>query len=88
MLLFDLRSSGTRMTLRNRGEPFGFSKVAAPVMASAMRRANRKDLERLKSILEAEPARSVRSRWHGWQALPTCQLPGATRLRSLASAGP
>jgi uncharacterized protein YndB with AHSA1/START domain len=43
---------GTRMTLRNRGEPSGFSKVAAPVMASAIRRANRKDLERLKQILE------------------------------------
>jgi hypothetical protein len=43
----------TRMTLRNRGEPAGFSKLAAPAMASAMRRANRKDLARLRSILEA-----------------------------------
>jgi uncharacterized protein YndB with AHSA1/START domain len=43
---------GTRMTLRNRGEPSGFSKVAAPMMAGAIRRANRKDLERLKQILE------------------------------------
>jgi len=42
----------TRMTLRNRGEPTGFSKVVAPLMASAMRRANRKDLTQLKSILE------------------------------------
>jgi uncharacterized protein YndB with AHSA1/START domain len=49
----DSADGGTRMTLRNRGEPSGFSKVAAPVMASAMRRANRKDLARLKSILEA-----------------------------------
>ena len=45
---------GTRMTLRNRGEPSGFSKLAAPMLAGAMRRANRKDLERLKRLLEAE----------------------------------
>ena len=43
----------TRMTLRNRGEPAGFGKMAAPVMAQAMRRANRKDLARLKAILES-----------------------------------
>jgi len=49
----DTPSGGTRMTLRNRGEPSGFSRVAAPLMAGAMRRANRKDLERLKEILEA-----------------------------------
>ena len=42
----------TRMRLRNRGEPSGFSKLAAPFMAAAMRRANRKDLDRLKAILE------------------------------------
>jgi len=45
-------AGGTSMTLRNRGEPSGFSKVAAPMMATAMRRANRKDLVRLKQILE------------------------------------
>jgi uncharacterized membrane protein len=43
----------TRMTLRNRGEPSGFSKWLAHVMAAAMKRANRKDLERLKLLLEA-----------------------------------
>ena len=43
---------GTRMTLRNRGEPSGFAKVAGPMMASAMRRANKNDLARLKTILE------------------------------------
>ncbi len=43
---------GTRMTLRNRGEPAGLLKLAAPAVAAAMRRVNRKDLDRLKSLLE------------------------------------
>jgi len=42
----------TRMTLRNRGAPAGFSRLLAPFMAAAMRRANRKDLARLKALLE------------------------------------
>ena len=45
--------SGTRMTLRNRGEPAGFAKVGSPLMERAMRRANRADLHRIKEILEA-----------------------------------
>ncbi|HWH35533.1 MAG TPA: SRPBCC family protein [Acidimicrobiales bacterium] len=45
--------AATHMTLRNRGEPRGFAKVGAPLMATAMRRANTKDLARLKDILEA-----------------------------------
>jgi uncharacterized membrane protein len=49
----DAPSGGTAMELRNRGEPSGFSGLAAPLMAKAMRRANQKDLERLRSILEA-----------------------------------
>ena len=44
--------SATRMTLRNRGEPAGFSRVVAPFMARAVRRANTKDLARLKQLLE------------------------------------
>lgn len=42
----------TRMTLRNRGEPAGFSRFAAPLMAMAIRHANRKDLRKLRAILE------------------------------------
>jgi uncharacterized membrane protein len=42
----------TRMTLRNRGAPSGFASVGAPMMVVAMRRANRKDLARLKQMLE------------------------------------
>src|SRR5712691_10547846 len=49
----DTADGGTKMTLRNRGEPAGFSRLAAPLMTGAMRRANRKDVTRLKSILEA-----------------------------------
>ena len=49
----------TRMTLRNRGKPSGFSKVGAPLMAAAMRRANRKDLEQLKALLEATRSKAA-----------------------------
>ncbi len=46
----------TRMTLRNRGNPTGFSRLAAPVMERAMRRATTKDLVRLKALVERGPA--------------------------------
>jgi hypothetical protein len=48
------------MTPRNRGEPAGFAKLTAGMVAVAMRRANRKDLEQLKQLLERsarDPAR-------------------------------
>lgn len=48
----DAPGGGTRMTLRNRGEPAGFANIAAPVMVRAMRRANRRDLDQLKRLLE------------------------------------
>ncbi len=50
---FDARGDATRMTLRNRGQPEGFKQFAAPLLARAMRRANEKDLRRLKKIIEA-----------------------------------
>jgi len=48
---------GTAMTLRNRGVPTGFGRLAAPFMRVAMRRANRNDLARLKAILEMRASR-------------------------------
>ncbi len=48
----DTPTGSTSMSLRNRGEPSGFASVGAPLMARAMRRANRKDLAQLKRILE------------------------------------
>jgi hypothetical protein len=52
----DAGRGATRMTLRNRGTPHGFSIWLAPVMGIAVRWANRKDLAVLKTVLEAAPA--------------------------------
>lgn len=54
----DHAAGGTRMSLRNRGMPSGFSRLIAPFMAMAVRRANRKDLARLKSVLESRHSSS------------------------------
>ena len=54
-----INESSTRMTLRNCGRPSGFSSVAAPLMSWMMRRANHKDLIRLKKLLEDEPKREL-----------------------------
>ncbi|HEX7119261.1 MAG TPA: SRPBCC family protein [Longimicrobiales bacterium] len=45
---------GTRMSLRNRGEPAGFFGVLAPMLERAVPRANEKDLKTLKELLERE----------------------------------
>ena len=47
-----LDPGSTRMTLRNRGRPAGFSRLVAPFMALAVRRANHADLARLRALLE------------------------------------
>lgn len=50
---WDDEEGATRMTLRNRGEPAGFSALVAPFMAVMMRRANAADLAKLKAVLES-----------------------------------
>jgi uncharacterized membrane protein len=47
------RDGSTRMTLRNRGEPAGFPRLMTPLLAAAVGRANRKDLRKLRAILQA-----------------------------------
>lgn len=47
-----LGERSTRMTLTNRGEPHGFGVVIGPLMSAAIRRENKRDLLRLKALLE------------------------------------
>jgi uncharacterized membrane protein len=46
----DTADGGTRMTLRNRGRT---PRLLTPLIARSVRRANREDLQRLKTIFEA-----------------------------------
>ena len=57
----DTPAGGTLMTLRNRGDPSGFVRAASSMMARAMRRANIKDLARLKATLEQVDRQSATS---------------------------
>jgi uncharacterized membrane protein len=50
--IWEAANEGTRMTLRNRGNPTGFAKWVSPLMARAVQRANQKDLALLKQRLE------------------------------------
>ena len=49
----DAPDGGTTMELRNDGQPSGFKAITAPFMKLAIRRENRKDLRRLKALLES-----------------------------------
>lgn len=51
--LFEAVENGvTKMKLHNRGNPTGVSKILGPLMKTMMKKANKKDLKRIKAIIE------------------------------------
>ncbi|MCG8573510.1 MAG: SRPBCC family protein [Flavobacteriales bacterium] len=52
-------NEGTLMKLRNRGKPSGFSILFTPLMKMMMRKANKKDLRKIKLILEARQTKTT-----------------------------
>jgi len=49
----------TRVSLRSKGSPVGLSKLLTPLFSFAIKKANNKDLQRLKQIIEKECAISA-----------------------------
>ena len=48
----DTSGGGTRMTMQSSGYPSGLALLLVPFLRSAMRRSGRRDLRRLKMLLE------------------------------------